>query len=79
MLGFFAALCMLITSPLSTIAGMIAESNRALPFVLNLGLTIAAIVLACMLWKIGLPEDESPEAVAKEAASEPYTVETPAS
>ena len=79
MLGFFAALCMLITSPLSTIAGMIAESNRALPFVLNLGLTIAAIVLACMLWKIGLPEDESSEAVTKEAASEPYAVETPAS
>lgn len=60
MLGFFAALCMLITSPLSTIAGVIAESNRALPFVLNLLLTIAAIVLACLLWKLGLPEEEQP-------------------
>lgn len=69
MLGFFAAICMLITSPLSTIAGAIAEQNLALPYVLNLGLTVAAIVFAIMLWKIGLPEEEASEATESDALS----------
>ena len=69
MLGFFAAMCMLITSPLSAIAGIIAEGNRALPYWLNLGLTVAAIVIACLLWKIGLPEEEPPEEAAAECAA----------
>lgn len=70
MLGFFAALCMMVTSPLSTVAGAIAEANRALPFALNLALTLAAVVLALELWKIGLPEaepDEAPQAEPRRA------------
>ena len=62
MLGFFAALCMLVTSPLSAIAGLIAETNRALPYALNLGLTLIAAGIACLLWKMGLPEEDPPEA-----------------
>ena len=68
MLGFFSALCMLVTSPLSTVAGVIAERNRALPYVLNLALTLAAIVIACRLWKIGLPETEAASATVPEAS-----------
>lgn len=58
MLGFFYALCMLITAPLSTIAGVLAEVDRALPFTLNLGLTVIALLLIIPLWKLGLPEAE---------------------
>ncbi len=58
MLGFFYALCMLITAPLSTIAGVLAEVDRALPFTLNLGLTVVALLLIIPLWKLGLPEAE---------------------
>ena len=69
MLGFFAAICMLVTSPLSTVAGLMAESNRVLPFVLNLGLTLGAFALALMLWKIGLPQDEETEPMLPEETS----------
>ena len=57
MLGFFYALCMLITAPLSTVAGMLAELNRAWPFLLNLGLTIIAALVTLRLWRLGLGEE----------------------
>ncbi|MEG2701579.1 MAG: MFS transporter [Clostridia bacterium] len=60
MLGFFYAMCMLVTSPLSTVAGMLAEINRTWPFVLNLVLTLMAVWITMKLWKLGLPEDEEP-------------------
>ena len=53
MLGFFYAMCMLVTSPLSTLAGMAAEINRALPFAINLCLTAAALLLTCALEREG--------------------------
>lgn len=61
MLGFFYALCTLVTSPLSTVAGVMAEIDRALPFALNLALTVAAFGLAMLLWRIGLPREEPTE------------------
>ncbi len=61
MLGFFYALCMLVTSPLSTVAGVMAEADRSLPFVLNLALTAAALVLTLLLWRIGLPSANEEE------------------
>ncbi|MEG2316859.1 MAG: hypothetical protein RSC91_11600, partial [Clostridia bacterium] len=60
MLGFFYAMCMLVTSPLSTVAGMLAEINRTWPFVLNLVLTLMAVWITMKLWKLGLPEEEEP-------------------
>jgi len=67
MLGFFAAICMLVTSPLSTVAGAMAEHNLALPYGLNLVLTLAAAVFAVKLWKIGLPEEEPTDAAEADA------------
>lgn len=52
MLSYFYALCMLITSPLSWLAGLAAEIDRAYPFAMNFVLTVAAIVLVCVLWKV---------------------------
>lgn len=52
MLSYFYALCMLITSPLSWLAGLAAEVDRAYPFAMNFVLTVAAIVLVCVLWKV---------------------------
>jgi len=51
MLSYFYALCMLSTSPLSWLAGMAAEIDRAWPFAMNLVLTLIACVLICILWK----------------------------
>ncbi len=59
MLGFFFALCMLVTSPLSTVAGALAEIDRALPFALNLLVTAAGLVITTLLWKMGLPQEEA--------------------
>ena len=67
LLGFFYALCMLITSPLSTIAGALAEWNPAMPFALNLALTLAAVYLTVLLWRMGLPDDECAVAEAPPA------------
>ena len=58
MLGFFYAICMLFTSPLSTLAGAMAEINRALPFVMNVWLTLGAMALGVALWKIGIPAED---------------------
>lgn len=66
-LGFFYAACMLFTSPLSTIAGALAERNRSLPFVLNLGLTLCAICLGVALWRIGLPDEKTNETISENA------------
>ena len=52
MLSYFYALCMLITSPLSWLAGLAAEVDRAYPFAMNFVLTVIAIVLVCVLWKV---------------------------
>ena len=52
MLSYFYALCMLITSPLSWLAGLAAEVDRAYPFAMNFVLTVIAMVLVCVLWKV---------------------------
>ncbi len=52
MLSYFYALCMLTTSPLSYLAGLAAEVDRAYPFYMNLGLTALAMILICVLWKV---------------------------
>ena len=65
MLGFFYAMCMLVTAPLGTIAGAMAEVNRSLPFVLMLMLTLIAVVLTFQLWRIGLPSVEDAALVDK--------------
>ncbi len=51
MLGYFYAMCMLVTSPLSSLAGMAAEVDRAYPFVMNFALTTIAILLTLVLWR----------------------------
>lgn len=65
MLGFFYALCMLITSPLSTVAGALAELNRTYPFILNLGLTLTACLISLRLWKLGIPNEPAQTASAE--------------
>ena len=52
MLSYFYALCVLITSPLSWLAGLAAEVDRAYPFAMNFVLTVTAIMLVCVLWKV---------------------------
>lgn len=64
MLGFFYAMCMLVTSPLTTLAGALADLNRKLPFALNLLLTCGAMIFGAALWKIGLPEETGNETEA---------------
>ena len=62
MLSYFYAMCMLCTSPLSWLAGLAAEIDRAWPFAMNFVLTVAAIVLVCVLWKerrTDIGEDEA--------------------
>ncbi|MBR2924767.1 MAG: MFS transporter [Clostridia bacterium] len=51
MLSYFYALCMLSTSPLSWLAGLAAEVDRAYPFAMNFVLTIIAVCLILVLWK----------------------------
>jgi MFS family permease len=52
MLGFFYAISMLVTSPLSTIAGVLAEFNPALPFAMILCLAAIAFLIVRTLWKL---------------------------
>lgn len=49
MLGLFYAMCLLVTSPLGTVAGALAELNPTLPFWLNLGLSGLAIALSLLI------------------------------
>ncbi len=56
MLGFFYAISMLVTSPLSTVAGVLAELNPALPFVLILCLAVIAFLVMRTLWKLDQEE-----------------------
>jgi MFS family permease len=56
MLAFFYAISMLFTSPLSTIAGLLAEVNAALPFALIFCLAVTAFFLSRTLWKIDQAE-----------------------
>lgn len=51
MLSYFYALCMLSTSPLSWLAGLAAEADRAYPFAMNFVLTVIAVCLILVLWK----------------------------
>ncbi|HPF88160.1 MAG TPA: MFS transporter [Candidatus Limiplasma sp.] len=50
MLAFFYAISMLITSPLSTVAGILADINASLPFAMIFGLAAIAFVLMRKLW-----------------------------
>lgn len=52
MLGFFYAISMLFTSPLSTVAGVLADINPSLPFALILCLAVAALLITRKLWKM---------------------------
>ena len=63
MLAFFYAMCMLVTSPLTTLAGVLADVNRKLPFVLNLLLTAGAVGFGAALWKIGLRTEEAEDTI----------------
>ena len=56
MLGFIYAFSMLVTSPLSTIAGVLAEMNPALPFAMILCLAAIAFLLVRTLWKLDQAE-----------------------
>lgn len=51
MLGLFYAMSMLVTAPLGTIGGLLADINAVLPFVLNIALTLGAIVLSILIWR----------------------------
>ena len=50
MLGFFYAISMLFTSPLTTIAGLLANLTPSLPFALIIALAAAALLLSRKLW-----------------------------
>ncbi|MFH1512056.1 MAG: MFS transporter [Bacillota bacterium] len=56
MLGFFYAISMLFTSPLSTVAGVLAEIDPSLPFAMILCLAGIAFLLTRTLWKIDQTE-----------------------
>ena len=56
MLGFFYAISMLITSPLSTIAGLLADIDPSLPFAMILGLAVIAFLITRTLWTIDQTE-----------------------
>ena len=56
MLAFLFAISMLFTSPLSTVAGLLAELNAALPFVLIFCLAVIAFFLVRTLWKLDQAE-----------------------
>ncbi|HPJ03671.1 MAG TPA: MFS transporter [Candidatus Limiplasma sp.] len=62
MLGFFYAISMLLTSPLTTIAGLLANLSPALPFVLILMLAAAAFLLTQKLWAMDQAETISESA-----------------
>jgi MFS family permease len=56
MLGFFAAISMLLTSPMTTIAGFLAGVSPALPFALILCLAAGAFLLTRKLWAMDQAE-----------------------
>ena len=49
--GWFYALCLGVTAPFGVIAGVLSDMNRTLPFYLNLGLLLIAVVLSVKLAK----------------------------
>lgn len=51
MLGLFYAMSMLVTAPLGTIGGLLADINAVLPFALNIALTLGAIALSVLIWR----------------------------
>ena len=59
MLGFFYAISILFTSPLSTVAGLLAGINPSLPFVLILCLAVAALLITRTLWKMEQAEEQA--------------------
>ena len=52
MLGFFFAISMLITSPLSTIAGILADINPSLPFAMIFCLAVIGFIITGKLWSL---------------------------
>lgn len=48
-IGWFYALCLAVTSPFGVIAGALSEMNRALPFCLNGGLLVIALIVSARL------------------------------
>jgi hypothetical protein len=56
MLAFLYAISMLFTSPLSTIAGLLADIDAALPFAMIFGLAVLAFFLVRTLWKLDQAE-----------------------
>ena len=62
MLGFFYAISMLITSPLTTIAGALANLGPALPFTLIIVLAFLAFLITRKLWMMDQSEPVSESA-----------------
>ena len=56
MLGFFYAISTLLTSPLSTVAGLLAGIDPALPFAMIFVLAAAALLFSRSLWKMDQAE-----------------------
>lgn len=50
-MGWFYALCLGVTAPFGVVAGILSDMNRALPFWLNLGLLVIALLLSVKLAK----------------------------
>lgn len=59
MLGFFYAISMLLTAPLTTVAGVLADLSPALPFVLIFILAAAAFFITHRLWAMEQAEPVS--------------------
>ncbi len=51
MLGLLYVLCLLLTSPLGTLGGLLAKIDRALPFVLTAVLVACGAALSCLIWR----------------------------
>lgn len=51
MLGLLYVLCLLLTAPLGTLAGLLAKLDRALPFALNAVLVLGGMALSCLIWR----------------------------
>lgn len=62
MLGFFYAISMLLTSPLTTVAGALANLGPALPFALIIVLAFCAFLITRRLWAIDQAEAVSESA-----------------
>ena len=59
--GLFLAMCLLITSPMGTLAGALSQLDRSLPFALTLLLCLAALFFTHKVRKIRQSEDAPSE------------------